>query len=104
MFGHEAKAAYSGQAALATAVEYEPDFVLLDIGLPDMTGYEVAQHLRQLQQTKNVRLIAITGYGQDADRQRSKEAGIDLHLVKPVDPKRLQDVLETWAKPPRRGK
>jgi len=104
MFGHEAKAAYSGQAALATAVEYEPDFVLLDIGLPDMNGYEVAQHLRQLQQTKNVRLIAITGYGQDADRQRSKEAGIDLHLVKPVDPKRLQDVLETWAKPPRPGK
>jgi two-component system CheB/CheR fusion protein len=51
-----------------------------------------------------VRLIAITGYGQDADRQRSKEAGIDLHLVKPVDPKRLQDVLETWAKPPRPGK
>jgi CheY-like chemotaxis protein len=104
MFGHQAKAVYSGQAALATAVEYEPDFVLLDIGLPDMNGYEVAQHLRQLQQTKNVRLIAITGYGHDADRQRSKEAGIDLHLVKPVDPKRLQDVLDTWAKPPRHRK
>jgi PAS domain S-box-containing protein len=104
MFGHEVKAAYSGQAALETALEYQPDFVLLDIGLPDMNGYVVAQHLRQQQQSKNVRLIAMTGYGQDSDRQHSKEAGIDLHLVKPVDPKRLQDVLETWAEPPRHGK
>ncbi|MEK6336400.1 MAG: ATP-binding protein [Acidobacteriota bacterium] len=104
MFGHEVKAAYTGQAALETAVEYEPDFVLLDIGLPDMNGYEVAQHLRQLEQIKNVRLIAITGYGQDADRQRSQEAGIDLHLVKPVDPKKLQEVLETWSKQSRSRK
>ncbi|HEY6806084.1 MAG TPA: ATP-binding protein [Pyrinomonadaceae bacterium] len=104
MFGHEVKAVYSGQAALETAVEYEPNFVLLDVGLPDMNGYEVAQHLRQLQQIKNVRLIAITGYGQDADRQRSKEVGIDLHLVKPVDPKKLQDVLQTWAKQSRSRK
>jgi PAS domain S-box-containing protein len=100
MFGHEVKAAYSGQAALETAVEYQPDFVLLDIGLPDMNGYEVAQHLRQQQRIKNVSLIAMTGYGQDSDRQRSEEAGIDLHLVKPVDPKKLQDLLETWAKQP----
>jgi len=104
MYGHEVKAAYSRQAALETALEYQPDFVLLDIGLPDMNGYEVAQHLRQQQQSKNVRLIAMTGYGQDFDRQRSKEAGIDLHLVKPVNPKKLQKLLETWAKPPRPGK
>jgi CheY-like chemotaxis protein len=98
MFGHEVKAAYSGQAALETALQYQPDFVLLDIGLPDMNGYQVAQQLRQQQQTKDVRLIALTGYGQDSDRQRSKEAGIDVHLVKPVDPKKLQDLLDTWAK------
>jgi CheY-like chemotaxis protein len=104
MFGHEVKAAYSGEAALETAVEYQPDFVLLDIGLPDMNGYEVAQRLRQDQRIKNVSLIAITGYGQDSDRQRSEEAGIDLHLVKPVDPKKLQDLLETWAKQPRSRK
>jgi len=104
MFGHEVKAAYSGQAALATAVEYEPDFVLLDIGLPDMNGYEVAQQLRREPQIKNVRLIAMTGYGQDADRQRSIEAGIDLHLVKPVDPKKLQELLETWVDQPRSRK
>lgn len=97
MFGHEAKASYSGQAALATAVEYGPDFILLDIGLPDMNGYEVAKRLRQLQQITNVRLIAITGYGQDEDRRRSKEAGMDLHLVKPVDPKELRDVLESMG-------
>lgn len=83
---------------MATAVEYEPDFVLLDIGLPDMNGYEVAQQLSHLQQINNVRLIAITGYGKDSDRQRSEEAGIGLHLVKPVDPKKLQDLLETWTK------
>jgi two-component system, chemotaxis family, CheB/CheR fusion protein len=81
MFGHEAQAAYSGQTALETTVEYQPDFVLQP-------------------QTKEVRLIAMTGYGQDSDRQRSKEAGFDRHLVKPVDPQRLQDLLATRVKQP----
>ena len=97
MFGHEVQAAYSGQTALETAVEYQPDFVLLDIGLPDMNGYEVARRLRQQPQTKDVRLIAMTGYGQDSDRQRSEEAGFDHHLVKPVDSQKLQDLLATQA-------
>lgn len=101
MFGHEAQAAYSGQSALNMAVEYQPDFVLLDIGLPDMDGYEVARRLLQQPQTKNVKLVAVTGYGQDSDRQRSQEAGIDFHLVKPVDLKKLQDLLATLVKPPR---
>jgi len=101
MFGHEAKAAYSGQSALETAVEYQPDVVLLDIGLPDMNGYEVARHLRQQPQTKDVRLIAMTGYGQDSDRQRSQAAGCEHHLVKPVDPQKLEDLLATRAKQPR---
>jgi CheY-like chemotaxis protein len=100
MFGHEVKAAYSGQAALETVVEFQPDFILLDIGLPDMNGYEVAQHVRQQQQIKNVSVFAMTGYGQDSDRQRSEEAGIDLHLIKPVDPKKLQDLLENWVQQP----
>jgi len=104
MFGHEVQAAYSGQTALETAVEYQPDFVLLDIGLPDMNGYEVARRLRQQPQTKDVRLIAMTGYGQDSDRQRSQEAGFDHHLVKPVDPQKLQDLLATRAKQPRAPK
>ena len=101
MFGHETRAAYSGQTALETAVEYQPDVVLLDIGLPDMDGYQVARHLRQQPQTKDVRLIAITGYGQDSDRLRSQEAGCEHHLVKPVDPQKLQDLLTTSAKQPR---
>jgi len=93
MFGHEVRAAYTGQSALAMAVEYQPDVVLLDIGLPDMNGYEVARHLRQQPKTKDARLIAMTGYGQDSDRQRSEEAGCEHHLVKPVDPQKLQDLL-----------
>lgn len=101
MFGHEVQAAYDGQTALETAVEYQPTFVLLDIGLPDMNGYEVARRLRQQPETKRVLLIAMTGYGQDSDRQQSQEAGFDYHLVKPVEPQKLQDLLETLAKQPR---
>ena len=98
MFGHDARAAYSGQAALAQAVECRPDIVLLDIGLPDINGYEVARRLRQQPQTKDVKLIALTGYGQDSDRERSQTAGFNHHLVKPVQPQRLQDLLEMLAK------
>jgi len=101
MFGHEVQAAYTGQTALETAVEYRPDVVLLDIGLPDMNGYEVARRLRQQPQTKDVRLIAMTGYGQDSDRQRSEEAGCEYHLVKPVDPQKLQDLLAIRVNQPR---
>ena len=101
MFGHEVQAAYTGQTALERAVEYKPDVVLLDIGLPDINGYEVARHLRQQPQTKDVRLIAMTGYGQDSDRQRSEEAGCEHHLVKPVDPQKLQDLLARRVKQPR---
>ena len=100
LFGHEAKAAYFGQSALEMANEYKPDVVLLDIGLPDMNGYEVARRLRKHPQTERVGLIAMTGYGQDTDRQLSREAGIDLHLVKPVDPQKLRGLLETWPKQP----
>jgi PAS domain S-box-containing protein len=101
MFGHKVQTAYDGQTALETAAEYQPDFVLLDIGLPDMNGYEVARRLRQQPGTKDVLLIAMTGYGQDSDRQQSQEAGFDHHLVKPVEPQKLQDLLETLAKKPR---
>ncbi len=102
MFGHEVQAAYNGQTALETAVAYQPDFVLLDIGLPDMDGYEVARRLRQQPRGKNLNLIAMTGYGQDSDRQQSQQAGFDHHLVKPVEPQKLQDLLETLGKQPRR--
>jgi len=91
--GHEVRVSYSGQEALETAAEYQPDIVLLDIGLPGMDGYEVARRLREHPQLKEVKLIAVTGYGQDADRVQSKEAGFDYHFGKPVDAQKLQDVL-----------
>ncbi len=97
MSGHQTRTAYSGQSALEMAGEYQPDFVVLDIGLPEMDGFEVARRLRQLPQLKDVRLIAATGYGRDSDRQRSKEAGFDYHLVKPIEPEALQKLLTLTA-------
>jgi len=93
LWGHEVRTAHTGPAALAEAAIYRPEVVLLDIGLPGMDGYEVAQRLRKLDGLEKVVLIAITGYGQEDDRRRSREAGVDQHLVKPVDPIQLQEVL-----------
>ena len=70
-----------------------PDVVLLDIGLPGLTGYEVAERIRRQPALKNTVLVAVTGYGQDSDRQRSQEAGFDHHLVKPADFGKLQEIL-----------
>jgi CheY-like chemotaxis protein len=83
--GHDAEVAYSSEAALEAAVGSRPDVVLLDIGLPGMDGYEVARRLRAQPELENLRLIALTGYGHDSDRMRSREAGFDHHLVKPVE-------------------
>jgi len=66
---------------------------LLDIGLPDVDGYELARQLRELPNWRNVKLLAVTGYGQDSDRARSQEAGFDLHLVKPISMTTLETVL-----------
>jgi PAS domain S-box-containing protein len=96
--GHDVRVAYSANGALQTAVEYQPDAVLLDIGLPEMDGYEVARRLRQQAELRHTKLIAVTGYGQDADRQRSQEAGFDYHLVKPVASDVLQELLESLMK------
>jgi signal transduction histidine kinase len=91
--GHEVRAEYDGQAALAAARVYRPEVVLLDIGMPNMNGYEVARRLRQELEPEKVLLVALTGYGQDEDRRRSREATIDHHMVKPVDPEALQAFL-----------
>jgi CheY-like chemotaxis protein len=93
MSGHEVRVSYSGQDAVETAVEYQPDIVLLDIGLPGMDGYEVGRRLRKRPELREVKLIAVTGYGREADRLQSQEAGFDYHLVKPVDAQKLQDLL-----------
>jgi PAS domain S-box-containing protein len=91
--GHDVRVAYSSQAALETAVIFKPQLILLDIGLPKMDGYEVARRLREHSELKDVRLVAVTGYGQDADRQRSRSAGFDHHLVKPFTLEQVQQVL-----------
>jgi PAS domain S-box-containing protein len=92
-YGHEVWAAHTGPKALEVARAEQPDVVLLDIGLPGMDGYEVARLLRQQEELGDMRLVAMTGYGQEKDRQRSDATGFDYHLVKPVDPAKLQDLL-----------
>jgi PAS domain S-box-containing protein len=91
--GHEIRLAHSGPAALAAAQEFLPELVLLDIGLPGMSGYDVARALRQQKQFDGTVLAALTGYGQEGDRTLSLEAGFDLHYVKPLSPKTLQALL-----------
>jgi CheY-like chemotaxis protein len=91
--GHETSVAYGGTQALAIAAEFRPDVVLLDIGMPDIDGYEVARQLRALTGQPPVRIVAVSGWGQEPDRRKSQEAGFDLHLVKPVDPDELMKML-----------
>lgn len=95
LWGHEVVCVYDGRAALETAARYRPDAVFLDIGLPGMDGYEIAERLRELPESEHTVLVAITGYGQDEDRRRSRNAGIDHHLVKPVAPNTLQKLLDS---------
>jgi PAS domain S-box-containing protein len=91
--GHEVQTAYDGFAALIAAKDFRPTFVLLDIGMPGMSGYEVAMKLREEDEHPSLVLIAMTGFGQEQDRRRSREAGIDHHLVKPVSPDTLRQIL-----------
>jgi two-component system CheB/CheR fusion protein len=95
--GHAVESAFDGRSALMAAEAFEPEVVLLDIGLPDMTGYDVARELRSRPRLREAALIAVTGYGQPADRRRSREAGIDHHLTKPVDPSWIGPAIETWT-------
>jgi PAS domain S-box-containing protein len=91
--GHEARVEHDGLSALAAVAEFKPDAVLLDIGMPGLDGYEVARRMRAMSEGAAVRIIAVTGWGQEADRARSREAGFDVHLVKPVEPNELAKVL-----------
>jgi two-component system CheB/CheR fusion protein len=92
--GHEVGVAYEGPSACAAAVALTPDVVLLDLGLPGMDGYEVARRLRAEPSLDGVCLVALTGYGSEADRRKSEAAGFDAHLVKPVEFDALRRVLE----------
>jgi CheY-like chemotaxis protein len=94
LVGYAAKVACSGPQGLSLAKEWVPDVVLCDIGLPGMNGWELARRLRQHPETAKTRLIALTSYGSEADQLRSSEAGFEKHLIKPVDPAVLLELLE----------
>jgi CheY-like chemotaxis protein len=92
--GHEVGVAYGGRKALALAETFAPDLAFLDIGMPDLDGYRVARALRGTAVGARLPLIALTGWGQEEDKRRAREAGFDLHLTKPVNPAELERLLQ----------
>jgi CheY-like chemotaxis protein len=101
--GAEVVTAYDGPAALDAMRTARPTVAVLDIGMPGMDGYEVARRARAGPRGGDITLIALTGWGNDEDRRRSREAGIDHHLVKPVDLRALEELLAARAGEPRAG-
>lgn len=97
VLGQETAVAYDGPQALACVQSFTFDVALLDIGLPVMDGYELAGRLRELTGARRVLLIAVTGYGQEADRERSRTAGFDAHFTKPIDIDRLVAMVDEWS-------
>jgi len=97
MWGHEVLVVYDGDAALQTAVTFHPDAVLSDIGMPGLDGYALAQRIRAQTELAQATLVAVTAYGDDDSRQRSKEAGFNHPLVKPVEPGLLRVLLASLA-------
>jgi two-component system CheB/CheR fusion protein len=95
--GHEVLVAHDGAAALETARNEEPDLMLVDIGLPGIDGYEVARRIRREPSLRHLVLIALTGYGREADRTHALTAGFDHHIVKPVDPDGLMVLIARLA-------
>jgi signal transduction histidine kinase len=96
-WGHRVEAARDGHAGVEMALEQQPEIALIDIGMPGIDGYEVARRIRSDERGRRIRLIALTGYGSEDQRTEALAAGFDLHLIKPVDPSRLADLLSTTA-------
>jgi CheY-like chemotaxis protein len=94
--GYEARSASDGRSALALLDSFVPEVAVLDIGLPGMDGYELARRLRADARIASIRLLALTGYGSEVDRQRALEAGFDEHLIKPVSIESLLSALDRW--------
>ena len=94
--GHELRTVYDGPAGIAMAQEFSPEVVMLDIGMPVMSGYDVARALRAV--SKDSVLVAVTGWGHEAAKRQAREAGFDLHLVKPVSDAMLAQMLADIAK------
>ena len=95
--GHEVRKAFDGQTAISAALSFRPDVVLLDLGLPVVSGLDVARELRRHREMANMRLVALTGWGQEEDRRHTSEAGFDYHLTKPTDPEELEKLLAEFA-------
>ena len=98
LLGHTTRLAYDGRAAIAQASEFAPDVILLDIGLPGMSGYAVARALREQEAFRHVHIAAVTGWGQEEDRRRARDAGFDSHFTKPLSPGALEDLLDGIAR------
>lgn len=98
--GHEVEVAYSAPGTLEAVQRMRPEAVFLDIGLPQMDGYEIARRLRADPSAKRVHLIALTGYGQEHDRERACEAGFGAHLVKPADTEAVNQILASFPPGP----
>jgi CheY-like chemotaxis protein len=93
MEGHDVLVVHDGVQALAAVARISPEFVLLDIGMPELNGYEVAQKIRGANPASSVKLIAVTGWGQHSDKARARASGFDHHFTKPVEPERLMELL-----------
>jgi len=92
--GHEVRIAHDGEQALDAVRDFRPDVAFLDIGMPRLSGYEVAEAVRAEPWGRDVKLIAVTGWGQPDDKVRAQSAGFDQHLVKPIDPTDVDRLLE----------
>lgn len=95
LWKYDVQGAYDGPSAIALAGEFRPEIILLDIGLPGMSGYEVAAQMRARPELQSAFLVAMTGFGQAEDIQRASEAGFNHHLVKPVAAEALKELLES---------
>jgi signal transduction histidine kinase/ActR/RegA family two-component response regulator len=98
MLGHEVKAVFDGRDALGEGRNFQPQIVLMDLGMPGMNGIEAAKQIRQLEWGKSVFLVAVTGWGQDEDKRKTREAGFNHHLVKPIRLSDVQDLLAMYEK------
>jgi PAS domain S-box-containing protein len=97
--GHQVRVVHDGRAAFSAFADFNPDVALLDIGMPELSGYEVAKRVREDLQEQRVTLIALTGWGQDRDKEQALAAGFNHHFTKPVEPARLNEILRSLASP-----
>jgi CheY-like chemotaxis protein len=92
-FGYQARAVYGGEDAVRETAAFQPDMALVDIGMPDLDGYETVKRIRQERGNVHVIIVAVTGWSRDEDKRRAYEAGFDLHVAKPMDADKLKELL-----------